>query len=48
MVKLRGTASPADAIRDTAASTGTHGWQTEMTCSWSAPMCWMNSRIMAT
>jgi hypothetical protein len=33
MVMLRGVASPALAISDTAASTGTVGWQTLITCS---------------
>ena len=34
----RGVASPRAAINDTAASTGTVGWHTLITCSLSAPM----------
>jgi hypothetical protein len=32
-VRLRGWGSPADAISDAAASTGTAGWQTASTCN---------------
>ena len=38
-----GVCSPAAAISAIAASTGTVGWQTEMTCSFSAPMWRMKS-----
>ncbi len=39
----RGVGSPREAISEIAASTGTVGWQTEMTCAWSAPTWRMNS-----
>ena len=42
MVRLSGVGSPRAAISDTAASTGTVGWQTEITCT-SGPMKRMNS-----
>ena len=44
----RGVASPRAAISDTAASTGTVGWQTLITCRLSAPMWRMKSSIVAT
>ncbi len=42
MVIVRGVNSPALAISATAASTGTVGWQTDITCTW-GPMWRMNS-----
>ena len=42
IVSVRGVNSPALAIRLTAASTGTVGWHTEITCT-SGPMWRMNS-----
>ena len=38
-----GVVSPAAAISEIAASTGTTGWHTPITCSFSAPMVRMNS-----
>ncbi|ODV09924.1 MAG: hypothetical protein ABT19_14105 [Rhodanobacter sp. SCN 68-63] len=43
MVIERGVVSPREAISEIAASTGTVGWHTEITCSDSAPMWRMNS-----
>ncbi len=45
MVSERGVFSPRAAISDTAASTGTVGWQTLITCSRSVPMWRMNSSM---
>ena len=42
IVIVRGVSSPALAINETAASTGTVGWQTEITFT-SGPMKRMNS-----
>jgi hypothetical protein len=42
IVSVRGVGSPALAISETAASTGTVGWHTEMTLT-SVPMWRMNS-----
>ncbi|MNT50359.1 hypothetical protein D3C72_1872760 [compost metagenome] len=43
MVMVRGVFSPAEAISEIAASTGTVGWHTEITCRFSAPIWRMNS-----
>jgi len=43
-----GSASPAAAINAVAASTGTAGWQTAITCTRSAPRWRMNSRTVPT
>jgi hypothetical protein len=43
MVMVRGTASPAAAMSEIAASTGTVGWHTEITCRSFAPMWRMNA-----
>jgi hypothetical protein len=47
-VSVSGVASPFVAISETAASTGTVGWHTEITCSFAAPRCEMNWRMYAT
>ena len=44
----RGVVSPRAAISDTAASTGTVGWHTLITCRLSAPIWRMNSSMYAT
>ena len=44
IVIVRGVASPREAISETAASTGTVGWQTEITFT-SGPMWRMNSSM---
>ena len=47
-VTLRGSGSRAAAISAVAASTGTAGWHTAITCRRSAPRCWTNARIKQT